>query len=213
MIDALLHFIEANLLPWGALGVFLAAILEEVVAPIPSQVVILSASFTFVKGTFSVALLWNMLWYVVIPISLGITFGSLVVYYLSYYLGKPFIEKWGSWIGLSWADIEKIEVRYSKGKIDELLVFVLRAIPIIPSVAIAAFSGVTRIPVKTYIIFSILGSMIRVFVLGVIGWQVGNLYIKYANIIGRYEDFVLYGIILCVILFVIYRIINKKKTL
>lgn len=211
MIDFFVHFVETTLLPWGAIGVFLAAVLEEVVAPIPSQFINLSASFTFVKGALSLGLIWNLFYYVVIPISLGVTLGSLVVYYAAYFLGKPFIEKWGKWLGLSWSDIAKLEQKYEQGKTDEILVFSLRAIPIVPSVAIAAFCGLVRIPVKTYIIFSILGSLVRVTILGIIGWQVGELYVKYADLIGHYEDYVLYAMVLSVILFVAYRIIRYRK--
>ena len=47
MIAETIVLIEKTLLPLGAFGIFVASLLEEVVAPIPSALVQLSAGFSF----------------------------------------------------------------------------------------------------------------------------------------------------------------------
>jgi len=210
MISALVDIITTTLLPLGFWGVFLASLFEEVLAPIPSAIVIMSAGITFLSGQVDMIFLGKLLFYIVLPASFGIVLGSLFVYYLAYFIGKPFIEKWGKWLWISWSDIEKIEDKYRKGNVDAYLVFILRAIPMVPSVAISAFSGLTRIPIKTYIVFSLLGSFIRTSILGFIGYQVGRMYYIYADRIDMLEKWILLLIMFLAIVFVIHHIYKKK---
>src|SRR5438477_612068 len=81
---------------------------------------------------------------VVIPAAAGITLGSLMVYGIAYWAGKPALDKWGKWLGLGWKDVEAIQKKFSEKSFDEWGLFILRCIPILPSVAISAFSGLIR---------------------------------------------------------------------
>ena len=47
--------------------------------------------------------------YIVLPAALGVTVGSLFVYAIAYFAGKPFLERWGKYLGISWEDLEKTE--------------------------------------------------------------------------------------------------------
>lgn len=93
MIHSFITFIEQIVLPMGALGVFFAEIIEEIIVPIPSALVLLTSGFIFLKGDFGIDVIKNLLFVIAIPGALGLTLGSLVIYYLSFYGGKPFIEK------------------------------------------------------------------------------------------------------------------------
>jgi len=211
MISSILHFATSVLLPLGVLGVFLAAFLEEVIAPVPSPVIIMLAGITFLSDTSGLELIYKLLFYIVLPTSLGIVIGSLVIYYLAYYLGKPFVKTWGKWLFISWDDIEKIEKKYRKDRLDSGLIFILRSIPVVPSVAIATFAGLTRIPVRVYVIYSFLGTLIRTTILGLIGWKAGEIYLYYAKQIDKYEKWIFLLLIIFVIVFIFYRIYKKKK--
>ncbi len=56
----------------------------------------------------------------------------------------------------------------------EIAIFVTRAIPGLPSLAVSVFSGLARIPVGKYIIWSFLGCLPRNFILGLAGWLGGR---------------------------------------
>jgi membrane protein DedA with SNARE-associated domain len=42
-----------------------------------------------------------------VPEALGVTLGSFVTYSLGYFGGKPAIEKFGKYFGLSWNSVQK----------------------------------------------------------------------------------------------------------
>ena len=193
---------------YGPLGVFLASIVEEVIAPIPSTLVIMGTSFIFLKGTIvSPDAFLKLFINIVLPASLGVTIGSLLVYAIAYFAGKPFLERWGKYLGVSWEDIEKAEKKFEKTRSDEIMLFLVRAVPIIPSVAISAFCGFIRFDLKKYLIITFLGTIVRSFILGFIGWQFGSLYQTAADEISYLEEISLAVIIITIIIYIIY----KKK--
>jgi membrane protein DedA with SNARE-associated domain len=136
-----------------------------------------------------------------------------VVYALGYFGGKPVIEKSKRWTGINWQDIEKTESLLTRGKGDEITLFALRVLPIIPGVAISGFCGVVRYPFKTFIIITIIGAFVRAFILGVVGWQVGELYATYAEMVSKFEKVILLAVLTFIVLFVAgYYITKKMKT-
>lgn len=211
MIQQIILIIETVVLPYGAAGVFAAAFLEEVIAPIPSALILTGSGFLFLGGdalSFSAAA--KLFYTVVLPSSLGITIGSLFVYFLAYAVGKPIIIRWGKFLGISWEKIEKAEQKFTRGYYDELTLFTMRAIPLVPSVAISAFCGLVRLKIKEYILFTFLGTLVRASLLGFLGWQVGSIYIVYAEYLQKIEKIVLLSIAIGTLGFIFYRMYKKE---
>lgn len=213
MIDSFIHIIQNTLLPLGAGGIFLAGVLEEFISPVPSPLVMLGAGFFFLEGAVDAAFVQTLIFTVAIPVALGITIGSLVIYGAAYAFGKPILVRWGNFIGLNWSDVERLQVRMRGTSRDEWLVFLARAVPIIPSTAIAAFCGVIRMRVVKYLIITAAGVFIRAIILALIGWQAGSLYQEYAHIIARYEKWVLLVILAAALAFIAYRIYKRNRPL
>ncbi|HEY4490282.1 MAG TPA: VTT domain-containing protein [Candidatus Paceibacterota bacterium] len=211
MIESLVTFLHVHIIPLGAIGIFIGAVIQEIIPPIPSPSIMLAGGFLFVADAGGANALLILILKVALPAALGITLGSLVIYGLAYAFGKPFIEKYGKWIGLSWREMEKVENWMEKGLRDDILIFASRAIPIVPSVAIGVFSGLMRFPLRTYIISSFLGTLVRALILGFVGWQIGHLYSKYAEIIGRLENYILIIIVLSLLIWIFIRIVKKKE--
>ncbi|MCK5060214.1 MAG: VTT domain-containing protein [Candidatus Pacebacteria bacterium] len=214
MTEIFINFVEINLVPLGALGVFIASLIEEVIAPIPSALVVAAAGFFLLDGGLSLSFFRDLFFIIAIPASAGVAIGSLVFYFLAYISGKPVLVKWGKWFGLSWSDIEKAQEKFSHTYTDEITLFVLRTIPIVPSVAIAAFCGLIRMNVWKYMGISFLGNLIRASLLGFLGAQAGALYYTYAGTIKCFEDAVLLVFVLAAVFFVVwgaYRTHLSKK--
>jgi membrane protein DedA with SNARE-associated domain len=205
MIEVLVNFLQTNILPLGAAGVFIASVAEEVIAPIPSAVIMTMSGFLFVTGPVSWHAISALILKVAIPAALGVTLGSYVIFFIAKIGGKFVIDKWGKYIGLRWADIEKLKSRLSGTKKDEIIIGTARIIPFVPSVAISAFCGILEMNVFKYFIISFVGIFLRGMILGTVGWQVGNVYEKYAATISSIENTVLISTIFVVLAFIVLK--------
>lgn len=210
MIETVIHLLELYIIPLGGFGVFAAEVIEEVIVPIPSAMILLGSGFLFLKGPLTLALTSTLLFTIVIPATLGLTLGSLFIYGLAYKGGKPFLDTYGRWLGVTWSDIEEVNQKFTEGTFDEWSLVLARVFPIIPSVLIAAFCGLTRVPLRKYITLTLIGAFFKALFLALIGWQVGALYLKYADIIGHIENTVFALAILSIIGFVVYRKYTRK---
>jgi membrane protein DedA with SNARE-associated domain len=212
MIEKLTSYIQPIISEYGASGVLLATLLEEIIAPIPSPLVPLAAGFFLlpVDGGF-LEIIRQALFIIAFPVALGITLGSLAVYGLGWRGGKPIIEKSKKWIGLSWGDLEKTERKLTRGKSDEIALFILRVLPIIPGVAISGFCGIVRYPLKTFAVITFLGALTRAIALGVLGWYAGVAYTTYAEIISKMENYIFAVLIISALFFAGRWYLLKKR--
>lgn len=185
---------------YGAFGVFAAAIVEEVIVPIPSALVVLSSGFLLLPPDLSFTeAVWRSIPLVVLPASFGIALGSLFPYFLAQWGGRVVIEKCGWWLGVTWRDIEGTQRWFDRHHADEVLLFTFRTLPIVPSVAISLFSGLVRLPLWEFLFFSFLGSLVRSFALALLGWAAGDAYAVYAARIDGAEKWGLLAIGLIIV--------------
>lgn len=211
MFDSLTADVSELLQMYGALGVFLGSIIEEIIAPIPSTAVVLLGGFLLIPRDASfLEVVSATALKVMLPASIGISVGSLFPYYVARIGGKVAIDRFSKLLGVDWALVEKAQKYFENSKRDELLLFLVRAVPIIPSVIIGVFCGLVRIPVKEFLIWSFLGSLVRTFILGLIGWAAGSAYSQYAEQISGVENIVLVLSVLVMIGFCLWLRRSKK---
>ncbi len=210
MFAELTLFLEEFIITYGLYGIFLGSILEEIIAPIPSTAVIMGSSF-FIMGNshFSFQAFERLFFSIALPAASGVTIGSLFIYGVVYQLGKPFVDRWGKYLGLSWKEIEKTEEKYLENNLMDLSIFTARALPIVPSVVISAFCGFVKYDIKRYISVTFFGTLVRAFVLGFLAWQFGSLYWQIESKIAISEEIVITGLLIAVTVFIIYKK-NKK---
>ncbi|MDO8584963.1 MAG: VTT domain-containing protein [bacterium] len=181
----------------GALGVFLIGILEEVVFIIPSSLVFLGAGFLLIAPEASFAnAVFAALINIGIPAALGVTLGSFFIYGIVYAGGKPTIARFGKYVGLTWEEIEAAEKKFTAGRMDETLLFILRALPIFPISIISAVCGLIRLPWKEFFVVTLLGAFVRASGSALVGWGVGKEYAYYAS---QFEVVEKYGLVALVI--------------
>lgn len=213
MISSLVAFLEDIIVAYGALGLFLAAFIEEVIAPIPSTLVMMTGGFFFLSGSpvtpDSLLLLFSK---VALPIGFGLTLGSFVWYGIPYLFGKPALERVGPWFGLSWKDVEKLEGIMRNTWVDNVILFIARALPVFPAVAVNVFCGLVRFPAWQYLLITLPASILRAFLVGFFGWQIGSVYEEYAIIVDRLQNFIFIFLLLAAGIFVLYRMAKKEKT-
>lgn len=74
----------------------------------------MSTSFLMFKGTvISLGSIFKLFTNIVLYASAGVTIGSLLIYSIGYFLGKPFLEHWGKSLGFSWEGIEKAQDKFA----------------------------------------------------------------------------------------------------
>ena len=212
MFEELITYLEGILMAYGAVGVLLGSIVEEIIAPIPSTVVIMGTSFLVLKGlAITPETLITLILLVVLPASVGVTVGSLVIYTLAYYLGKELVDRWGKYLGVSWGSLEIAQEKIEKGRTDAIL-FLVRAVPVVPSIAINVFCGFIRYDLKKFLIITFTGTLVRAFILGFLGWQFGSLYQNISTQISYLEEISLAIIIIAIIIFVFYKKYGKRDS-
>lgn len=209
MLASILEFLTNTLLPLGPSGVFLASIIEEVIAPIPSALVMLGSGFLFVSGPVGLDTLMRLVTHVALPAALGVAIGSLVVYSIARYAGTALLIKWGYIFGVSESDITKAHEYFSQSKRDDVAVFVARVIPVVPAVVIALGAGLIQMPILRYLSISFVGTVIRAFILGAIGWQSGELYVTYADKLSVWEN-VMWALLGILFVYGIVRLYKRK---
>lgn len=128
-------------------------------------VVILSSQLIFAGEPLTTALFTKLFLFTAIPVALGSTIGSLAVYGLAYFGGKPAIEKFGKYFRVSWKDIEKVESKFKSIYYDELIFLVLRSIPILPSFPVSAVVGILRMSPAPYFFLTMIGFTMRIVIM------------------------------------------------
>ncbi len=212
MLNELMLQLQNFFMDYGSLGVFLGSLIEEIIAPIPSTLIILGSSFFMMHGSpITIESMVSLILYVAIPAAAGMTLGSLFLYAIGYYIGKPFICRWGKYMGFSWENVEETRTKFAESKNDDIALFSLRAIPVVPSVAISMFCGIIRYDLKNYVIITFLGSIMRAAILGFLGWQFGRFYLQIADQLAIYEDIIILGFIILVAGFILYKKFGTSK--
>ncbi|MCD6226094.1 VTT domain-containing protein [bacterium] len=176
---------------WGPWGVFGAGILEQIIAPIPSPIVPMGGGFFLVTAQTIGGALREVIPKVAVPFSLGSTLGSSFVFLIAYFGGEFLVNKLEKFLEFGWKDIERFKKRFFEGKAtDELLIFLLMAIPVIPSSFVSATCGAIRIRMVSFYLFTFLGLLVRGTFLGMLGWWAGEAYQEIAGGVNRIENIV-----------------------
>ena len=212
-MNELLHIIQGWIVSAGAFGVFGASLAEELISIIPSAAVqTASGAFMMSGHTFSLSSLLRLITVVVIPASLGVMIGSLPYMYLSRRYGARVIDRWGAYIGVTNADIEKISIKMNSSSWDEVLFILARAFPVIPSIALAIYAGIVRMSLLRYVITTIIGVMIRATIFGIVGWLFAGWVSSLQNTANLLEQLGI-GLFVLILVYIFWRIRKKVFTI
>jgi membrane protein DedA with SNARE-associated domain len=203
-MSEILNWIMGSIRAYGAWSVFAGVIIESVIVPIPSPLIIMGAGFVLISPelSFGQALL-PLLLQIVLPGSIASTLGAYIGYAIGYLGGKPMVDRWEKFLGFTWNDVEALERRFQKGQVNTLIFF-LRALPIFPLSVISAAAGLLRLPLGQFSLWTFYGTIPRCLFLGYLGWGLGETYQGMAKGIDKAEGIVSAILILAVIAVVIW---------
>lgn len=148
----------------GYVGVALLVAIENVFPPIPSEVVLGLAGYTASQGDAWVVGM-------IIAATVGSVVGALVLYGFSAAVGplrlRAIIIRYGTWIGFGESDLDRSEAWFDRRSRSAVLL--CRCVPLIRSL-ISIPAGFRRMPLGTFTIFTLIGSLIWNTVLIVAGY-------------------------------------------
>jgi len=150
---------------------FLGGLIEEIVAPVPSPLVMVTVGSLIhsqEKG-------WLMLMLVSFLAAIGKTFGSWLIYFVSDKAEDVVTTRLGKWLSVSHGDLEEIGEYFDRSWKDDVLLVFLRAIPLIPGAPIAVVCGIIKLDLVTYLRSTLIGTFIRSLMFGLVGY-VGTSY-------------------------------------
>ena len=182
---------------YGYFGMFLGMVLEAVIIAIPSELILATGGILASRGIFTLfgSFLTGLL---------GSVFCAIVIYFMGYFGGKPFIKKYGKYFFMKEDDLEKSDSWFNKyGMLSALIG---RNFPIVRTL-ISLPIGIMRLSFTKFIIYTTIGSIPWTFAFVYLGYNLGENWIK----VNSYIDLIKIPIRILLV-FLIYKIIKKCLT-
>lgn len=181
MVSEITQWIMELMRGHGQLAVFIGVMIEQIIVPIPSPLIILGAGAILISPHLSISnALLQILWIIILPGSLGETLGSYIGYTISYYGGKALVVRFQRFLDVDWDGIANLQRRFH-GRKEVLSLFLFRAIPVFPISLVSVFAGLVRIPFRLFTLSTFLGAIFRCLFLGFAGWWIGATYERIAT--------------------------------
>lgn len=146
--------------------VLVGGIVEELIAPIPSPLVATLAGSIAAEQGYT----WPMLLLVCMIGCVGKTLGATVFYVLADKFEDVFVPRFGKFIGVSHQEVEQFGKRFTGGWKDAIVVLLIRSIPMMPSTPVSVACGVVRFPIKTFMLATYCGFVLREMFFMVLGF-------------------------------------------
>jgi membrane protein DedA with SNARE-associated domain len=194
----------------GYLGVALWVAIESVIIPIPSELVLPFAGFLVGQGTAIEPLTgqpWNLI-LVTLFGTLGATLGALVAYAIGWYGGRPIIERWGRYLGITPDDLDRADDFFARH--GDAAAFFGRMVPIVRSLVSFA-AGIAHMRLGRFIVFTFLGSLPWTLLLVVAGMVMGANWEEIGGILKRFEYLVLGILVVIALLWIWFRIVKPRR--
>ncbi len=182
----------------GYPGIVILMFIESTFIPLPSELVIPPAGYLISQKQMS--------WFgVIMSGTLGSLLGALFNYSIAIYFGRPFLYKYGKYLGISKKHLIKGEIFFQNhGNISTFigrLVLGVRHYISFPA-------GLAKMDLKKFSLYTSIGAGIWVFILAYIGYFVGNNREAVIRVSIQWGIYILAG---CLVLIAIYILWQKRK--
>ena len=161
---------------------FIGSFMEEIIAPIPSPLVMTTAGT--LAHTQNHTLLY--LFWLALMASFGKTIASWLYYVLADKTEDLILTRYGKFIGVSHNEIESIGKHFNGTWKDDVILLVVRALPIMPTSLISVMCGFIKLNMRTYLQSTFIGYFIRSFIFLYLGYTgmatYGNLSGEFVSI-------------------------------
>lgn len=186
----------------GALGVGLLILLENIIPPIPSEVILPLAGFRARAGAFDVVAVWA-------AATAGAVLGALILYGLGVWLGYERLHRLAGkrWFVLTGQrDLERGQelFRNHGGKV----VLLARCVPFLRSV-VSIPAGIVGMPLMRFVLLTALGSGVWNALFVWLGWTLGENWGSVERWVGP-ASYVVIGLLLIGVVVLIVRKVRAR---
>ena len=149
---------------YGYFGMFLGMVLEAVIIVIPSEVILATGGILASSGVFH-------FWGAFITGLLGSIFCAIVIYFMGYFGGEKFVEKYGKYFFMKKDDLDKSNAWFEKYGMISCLIG--RNVPIIRTM-ISLPIGMMRLSFFKFLLYTTIGSIPWTFLFVYLGLRLGD---------------------------------------
>lgn len=184
---------------YGYFGITFLIALENLIPPIPSEVILSFSGFISKSTDLSLFL-------IIIFATIGSLIGAIVLYYLAYFIGLNLLNfKVFKLCGLKKEDTEKSMKHFQKNGYKSI--FFGRFIPIIRSF-ISIPAGLSKMDIRLFLLLTWIGSFIWNTIFVIAGFILQDNWDTLANFFDKYSFFIF---LIAIILYIIIKRHKSKK--
>lgn len=202
ILSFLINWIETTITDFGAFGISILMAIESCNIPLPSEAILPFAGYLVSKGVFSIhtAAFYS---------ALGCILGSIPSYYLGYFFGRDFIEKYGKYLLISKHDLEIADKWVEK--YGDWSFFICRMLPVVRTF-ISLPAGILKAKKRFFFTFTFFGSLIWSYVLIYVGIKLGENREALSHIWHKFDAAII--LICCVLagIYIYHHIKNLKES-
>ncbi len=197
IIETVSTFIIATIEQLGYVGVFVAMLLESAGVPLPSEVIMPFAGYVAWEGRLTLI-------GVTVAGTLGCLAGSLVLYFVGAYGGRPLLERYGKYALIRKSELDRADRWFEVH--GEITVFVSRLLPIVRSF-FSLPAGMTHMGLTKFSLYTTLGSFPWCLALAYVGVLLGPHWSEIAQLF-RYLNV---AVIIGIVVLIGYLIYNRER--
>lgn len=182
----------------GYPGIFALMAMESSVIPIPSELVMPPAGYLAHQGDLNI-------WMVILMGTLGSLAGAYANYFVSHWLGRPLVLKYGKYVWITEKKFAKVESFFLRH--GEISTFIGRLLPVVRHL-ISIPAGISGMNHIRFSLYTLAGAGLWCTILTWIGYFIG----KEQALIMKYSHQAVIGVfIFSAILVAVYIWIHKKR--
>ncbi|MBU6447636.1 DedA family protein [Patescibacteria group bacterium] len=164
LLSGITSFVVNAISSGGYIAIAALMVIESAAVPLPSEVIMPFSGYLAATGRFS-------LLGVALAGAIGSLIGSLVLYFIGSIGGRPLVEKYGKYILINEADLQRADRFFARyGSFSN---FIARVVPIVRTF-ISFPAGLSKSEIKRFMTGSFAGSFIWSLFLGWIGLVLGQ---------------------------------------
>ena len=156
---------------WGYAFIFAFMAIESSFVPFPSEIVMLPAGFLAARGELTLHVPAADLALAIAVGVAGSLAGAYFNYFLSRWLGEPFLRRYGKWFFVKPEALDRAEEVFNR--YGAVTTFVCRLIPVIRQL-ISLPAGLSGMPLGKFTLFTGLGAGIWTAILAATGYVLGR---------------------------------------